>query len=379
MARGPVDIDAPAEPPEADRLDGFPHPRHTQTVFGQDAAWETFDAATQSGRLHHAWLLAGPEGIGKATFAYKAARALLRDAGPSDLGGEQSDHLVGALAHPRLLVLRRPFDPKTKKHSAVIPVDEVRKLKPFVAKSADRNSWRVVIIDDANDLNIAAANALLKVLEEPPRQTIFLLVAPQPGALLATIRSRCRLLTLEALQASDFSNALNQALQQSDDAPSITRTLNVAEIEQLRTLSGGSVRRALTLIAQDGMQLVSAISDHFQRLPDVEWEDLRRFAERISGPSQDGQFELATTLILERLAGLVKAKTCDLGSRGDVALANRLIASGMVARWAELWETGWRNRAQTLALNLDKKYFVLKLFADLSVAARQANTPNQSA
>lgn len=372
MARGPVEVDAPSEQPEADRLDGVPHPRHTETLFGHDVCWQEFEHAAKADRLHHAWLLTGPEGVGKATFAYKAARVLLKDAGPSDLGGGQSDRLVGAMAHPRLLVVRRPFDPKTKKFTSVIPVDEVRKLKPFVAKSADRKSWRVVIIDDANDLNIAAANALLKVLEEPPRQTVFLLVAPQPGALLATIRSRCRSLAFEPLTGSQFSDALNQALRNGDRNGSEAPALNIAELEQLEILSGGSVRRALALMSEDGMHLVSEISEQFKRLPDVEWDNLRRFAETISGPGQEGRFELATSLILEKLAALIKARASNMGPAGDVELARRLIDTGTVASWAELWERVWRDRAQTLALNLDKKTFVLTLFADLSASAREA-------
>ena len=159
--------------------------------------------------MHHAWLLAGREGIGKATFAYRLARHVLARPEERDPFGQSLEvaadstaaRQVAALSHPGLLVLRRPYDTRTKRFGASIPVDEVRRLKSFLGLTAGDGAWRVVIVDAADDLNINAANALLKSLEEPPKRAVFLLVSSEPSRLLPTIRSRSRRLDLAALAA----------------------------------------------------------------------------------------------------------------------------------------------------------------------------------
>jgi DNA polymerase-3 subunit delta' len=157
--------------------------------------------------MHHAWLLGGRKGIGKATLAYRFARAAL--AHPSERQSDRASldiaedtrasRQVRALSHPGLLVLRRPYDDKGKRFAASIPIDEVRRLRSFLSHSAGEDAWRVVIVDEANELNVNAANALLKSLEEPPARAVFLLVSSAPGQLLPTIRSRCRALSFQPL------------------------------------------------------------------------------------------------------------------------------------------------------------------------------------
>ena len=225
MARAPAAAVIEARP-EADRLEGFPHPRETAKLFGHEPAERALAEALASGRMHHAWLLAGPPGIGKATLAYRLARAALAD--PSERSAtdltvpedSRAARQVRALSHPGLLVIRRPWDDKAKRFATTIPVDEVRRLRSFLGHSAAEATWRVVIVDDANELNVNAANALLKSLEEPPPRTVFLLVAPAPGRLLPTIRSRCRTLVLAPLEPAALRAAATQALAAADvDAP----------------------------------------------------------------------------------------------------------------------------------------------------------------
>ena len=166
MARAPALQEIEASP-EADRLDGFPHPRQTRSVIGHDVAQQMLAEGVRSGRLHHGWLFTGPEGIGKATLGYALARHLLarpdeRDAAAASLVIPVSSiayRQVTALSHPDLLVLRRPWDPKTKRQTSTIPVDEVRRLRMFLGHKAEAASWRVVLVDAADDLNASAANA----------------------------------------------------------------------------------------------------------------------------------------------------------------------------------------------------------------------------
>ena len=372
MARAPVEMAAQEDLPESDRLADFPHPRHSMDIFGHDQAQKIFATSLQSGRLHHAWLLTGPEGIGKATFAYHCTRHLLGKSGAGDIQGQQSDRLVAGLVHPRLLLIRRPYDPKTKKFTASIPVDEVRRLRPFVGKTAEAGSWRVVLIDNANELNVSAANALLKVLEEPPRQTVFFLIAPEPGRLLATIRSRCRALALEPVTGDAFARAMQHAWSGRDEPA--TADLSSDRLAHLAAISGGSVRRALVLADNDGEVLFQRVVALFEQLPDIDWVKVRTLAEELSVPGQDGQFHLVLELVLQKIAALAKARATDNGHQVDLDQARRLISDPMVASWAELWETIARQKAETQALNLDRKSLILSVFSGLSKNA----TPEMS-
>jgi DNA polymerase-3 subunit delta' len=208
MARAPASAAAEIETaPEADCLEGFTHPRLTARVYGHSNVEDMLAGVLHSGRMHHAWLICGREGIGKATLAYRFARAALARPDERDMFGSTLDidastataHQVAALSHPGLLLLRRGYEPKTKRFHASISVDEVRRLRSFLSLSAEEGSRRVVIVDSADEMNVNAANALLKSLEEPPPQTIFLIVSAAPRRLLATIRfRRCRSPIFEA-------------------------------------------------------------------------------------------------------------------------------------------------------------------------------------
>ena len=225
MARAPT-VQETENLPEADRLDGAPHPRMTAKLFGHRGAEQTLAEGLASGRMHHGWLLSGAEGIGKATLAYRFARAALSHSDERDSAGKSlsvssetsGSRQVRALSHPGLLIIRRPYLIKDKRMAASIPVDEVRRLRQFLALSVEPKAWRVVIVDSADELNIAAANALLKSLEEPPPRTIFLLITSQPGRLLATIRSRCRVLPMSSLTPSQLRQAATQALEAESSA-----------------------------------------------------------------------------------------------------------------------------------------------------------------
>ena len=229
---------------EPDRLDGFSTPRHVDRLFGHGEAMGEFADALTSGRMHHGWLLVGPEGVGKATLAYHFARAVLAGGDAGHTGETvDSDHplfrKVAALSHPNLLLLRRSWNEKSKRYSRFIGVDEVRRLRAFLGNTAGEGGWRVVIVDRADELNQNAANAILKALEEPPPRTLFLLISSAEGRLPVTIRSRTRTLRVAALDDSDLEKAVRAALAR-DEHEADAKTLSTA-----LALSQGSVRRAL--------------------------------------------------------------------------------------------------------------------------------------
>jgi len=361
--------------PEIDRLESFPHPRETTGLFGHEAAEHELAAAFAGGRMHHAWMLSGPAGIGKATLAYRWARYALaspqeREAAAGSLAIPDMSiavRQVRALSHPGLAVVRRAYDQRTKRFPATIPVDEVRSLKTFLGRTADEGTWRIVIVDSADELNLNAANALLKALEEPPRRTLFLLVVAQPQRLLRTIRSRCRTLELTPLGPENLRRAATAALAAAETAPPAE-----TDWRTLEALAEGSVRRLLELSAADGLSLYRRIEGLFQSLPRIDWQVAHALGEELGSTAADARFTLFFDLLLGLIARIVRSAASGTGSPDDMALARKLIPAGRLASWAELWETIVRDKAETLALNLDRRMLILDTLARVERTAEAA-------
>jgi DNA polymerase-3 subunit delta' len=371
MARAAASRDVEA-PPEADRLDGVQHPRETLRLFGHERLEAELASGFDGARMHHAWLISGPEGVGKATLAYRIARFLL--ARPADRGAAgaldvKTDavaaRLVRALSHPDLLVLRRPWNHQTKRHAQVITVEEVRRLRSFLGHTAEAGSRRVVIVDTADLLNVSAANALLKSLEEPPPQTVFLLLTAAPGRLLPTIRSRCRTLALAPLDETSLRRAVLAALEAGEATPP-----GPDDWPRLVALAEGSARRALALWLGGGLKLEDKLLQLVQPLPTVDWGAVHALADEISSQAAAERFEMFFDLLLKRLARLVRAAAGLAAGDEDRRLAARLIPEARLATWAELWETIAREKSEAQALNLDRKSLILQTFGRIGAAAR---------
>lgn len=228
------------------------------TLHGHDEAVTDFLSARESGRLHHAWLLAGPRGIGKARFADLAARRVLAEAaGPAiEMPGLSTppDHPIASLldagSHPDFIRLERAYREKTDDHARNISVEQVRGLQRLFGVTPSLSPWRAIVIDAMDDLEPAAANALLKNLEEPPPSTVFLLVAHSPGRLLPTIRSRCRTLRFGRLEPAPMRAALADALPEADDE----------EVAQLTRIGEGAPGTAMRFAGLDVAALDTAIA-----------------------------------------------------------------------------------------------------------------------
>ena len=371
MARAPQSIEI-EELPEADRLDGFPHPRQTVSLFGHDAVEDMLREAVAGGRMHHGWLMTGPAGAGKATLAYRLARYLLASPAEreraSGLGISETSaatRQVRALSHPGLLVIRRPYNVKDKRFPTSIPIDEVRRLRGFLSHAAGDGAWRVVIVDTADELNINAANALLKSLEEPPPRTVFLLISSEPGRLLATVRSRCRTLELAPLGREALRRAVRQALATSE-----TSEPDPSDWPTLERLGQGSVRRVLALQAAGGLDLYARVLNIVASLPAVDWGAIHATGDELGGVAAEQRFQLFFELLLDLVARLVRAAATGEGSGDEAALAGRIVGPARLATYAELWERVARAKADTLALNLDRKALILETVRELEAAAR---------
>lgn len=360
---------------EPDRLEGFSAPREVDCLFGHAGALAEFEDALGSGRLHHAWLLVGPEGVGKATLAYGLAREVLAlgEAAPGErtqVSPISADHpvfrKVAALSHPNLLLLRRSWNERSKRYSQWIGVDEVRRLRGFLGHSAGELGWRVVIVDRADELNQNAANALLKTLEEPPRRTLFLLVATAEGRIPVTIRSRCRTLRVGALGEEDLDRAVRAALAR--DGYEVEAETHLTAL----ALSQGSVRRALELATGEGIGLYRELLAALGKLPELDGARLHRLVERLGGAADSERLELFLSLLLGLLERLIRGAAMGEEPIGEEReLARRLVARASLPQWVEVWEAIGRAKADAASLNLDRSLLVLEAFYRLQQVARE--------
>ncbi len=372
MARAPV-LQEVEDLPEADRLDGFPHPRHTRNLFGHAGAENLLAEAVASRKLHHGWVISGSAGVGKATLAYRLARHLLADPSERDPFAQtlaidpetRAARQVAALSHPGLLVLRRPYDTKAKRFAQSITVDEVRRLRSFLAHSADAGQWRVVIVDTADDLNVNAANAILKSLEEPPVQTVFVLLTSEPGRLLPTIRSRCRTLDLASLGLDDLKRAVAQAFAGGDAEPP-----GAQDWERLAELSGGSVRRALTISSSGGLKTYERVLALVSALPRVDWGAVHTLGDELAGAAAEQKLEAFFDFLFGLLHRIIRARATGQGSGADLQLAQKLIGDGRLPHWARAWEELQSEKSTALDLNLDRKALILATVGKLEGVAR---------
>jgi DNA polymerase-3 subunit delta' len=312
----------------------IPHPREVFDFAGGEAVETAFLTALERGRLHHAWLLVGPEGVGKATFAYRAARRLLGAAAEPALGllGSSPDdpvsRQVAARSSPDLMVIEREgADGKPRK---VIPVDEARAIPEFFSKSPARAPYRVAIIDAADDLNVNAANAVLKTLEEPPPRGVLLLVSHAPGGLLATLRSRCRRLRFEPPpEEAAAAWVAARAEISPEDALRLTR------------MAAGAPGRAWRLAGLGALKMDEAAGDLLRGLPRVDDSAMLALADGFRGGEGAARFNL----LFERLADQVRAMAAGQALAGEGA---------PMERWAEAWEMLTRLPREVEAVNLDR-------------------------
>ncbi|WP_026758855.1 DNA polymerase III subunit delta' [Sediminimonas qiaohouensis] len=366
-------MDDTAQLPEPDRIEGAPHPRMTPHLFGQDTAENAFLAAYGAGRLHHGWLITGPAGVGKATLAWSIARFLLAhppqqgaglfgaEAPPDTLTIDPDHpvaHRVAALSDPGLFLLRRPYDEKAKRLKQQITVDEVRRVKSFFSLSAADAGRRVVIVDCADEMTTSAANALLKLLEEPPANTTLLLISHQPSRLLPTIRSRCRELRLSPLSPRDMSRALQQAgaTGEGDTTP-----------EALAELAGGSVGAALRLTAMDGVRRYGEMVALYSDLPQLDRQRALKLAEAGAARGAEARLDMLIALndlFLTRMArfGAIGAPPTVEAAPGEAALIARLAPDPRRARmWADLAQSLGARIAHGRAVNLDPASLILDM------------------
>ena len=332
-------------------------PRETLALFGHAEAEQTLLAAYKSGRMPHAWLIGGPPGIGKATLAFRLARFVLAHADPAAKDVQNATSLavdadnpvarrIAAQAQGDLLVLERTVNEQTGKLYTVIRVDDVRRSVGFFGSTAGEGGWRIAIVDAVDDLQREGANALWKILEEPPARTLLLLISNAPGRELPTIRSRCRRLLLRPLDTEDVARAL---------AAATGRAADDAQLREAAAAADGSVSRALGLLDGPALALRQRVLDLFGQLPEPDPRALHALGDALGGNDPE-TLAAFMDLVNGWLSARLEASARDLKRMDRVARTWEKV--NRVAREAEIY-------------NLERKPLVFTVFGALAEAARQ--------
>ncbi|RTL75926.1 MAG: DNA polymerase III subunit delta' [Bradyrhizobiaceae bacterium] len=337
-------------------MPSVPHPRETTSLHGHAAAEASLLTAYKSGQIPHAWLIGGGQGIGKATLAYRMARFVLAHPDPSSQDVQQAGTLqvdaphpvarqIAAGSHGGLLTLERSANDKGVMRS-VITVDESRETISFFGSTAAVAGWRVCIVDTVDELNANASNALLKILEEPPSRSLFLLVSNMPSRVLATIQSRCRKLSLRPLSVDEVIAAGAEAMQSDAADPQLREAAEAAD---------GSVAHALMLIGGEALGLQQRTAALLDMLPRLDHRALHALGDAL--PLND---RVALRTFVETVERWLSARL-----RADELQSNL----PRLARFAEVWEKIGKAARETESFNLERKPLVFSVFGWLAEAS----------
>lgn len=349
---------APDAPPESDAFPGAPHPRHAARLVGHAAAEAEMLGAYREGRLAHAWLIGGREGVGKATLAWRFARFVLANPDPGAPAVRAATTLsvspdhpaarqLAAMAHPDFALVRREWNAKSKTPYTEIRVEDLRAGLNMFHMSAAFGGWRVAIVDSAEDLNRSGANSLLKLIEEPPPRSLILIVAHRPGQVLPTIRSRCRRLLLERLSPAEIGAVIGGLGAPWSAADLEARTIAAGRAD-------GSVREALRRLDPEAEGIGALIDAAIAQLPSADPRAIHKLAEAVSGRAAADAFAALTAALYDWLAARARA---------DASPAAR-------ETLAALWDRIRAATRETEALNLDRKLHVLAVFEEIASRAR---------
>ncbi len=356
-------------------IEGLLPPRQMSECLSHEDVETALLELIDSSRMPHALIFAGPQGIGKATLSFRLARYLLKNGSQDSADGglfgdtlpqEKAENLfvapddpvfrrVASGGHPDLFTAERPFDDAKGRAKGSVDVDTVRKINPFMRMTASQGGWRIVIVDDADTMNRNAQNAILKMLEEPPARTLLILVAHRPGALIPTIRSRCRVISFQPLSHDVFHTLIRRnhgGLPQDD-------------LDVLYNIARGSVGRGLQIAEEGGLEIVGKLVHLLYGWPDWPWSQIHMLADTMGRPGQEDSLRAFQDVLLWIVETLLRAK-----ARGEAPPAplnneatEKLLAHYSLEDWIAI-AANLRSHFDTVAhANLDKRHAVLGAFS----------------
>ncbi|MCD6035877.1 MAG: polymerase subunit delta [Rickettsiales bacterium] len=347
-------------------------PRETVDLIGHAQAERLMLQSANSGALHHAWLISGARGIGKATLAYRFARFLLAGGAggglfgaPESLALAQGHPLISRIvqgSHPDILVVETAVDEKTGKVAKEIVVDDARKIGKFLSLTPSESDYRIVIIDSIDEMNRNAANSILKLLEEPPARAILLLVSHAPGRLLPTIRSRCRQVKLQPLSQDDFYRVVQTHV------PEMRRT----EAMKLGQLSEGSPGFAIALNEEKGLALYERLVKLLLTLPQLDTNAAYALGDTVSDKTDSASWQMMTYLLEWLMTRVIRHGIGDaIGEElvpGEYTVVEKLLAQKPVSEWLKLRVELQEQVRDTERVNLDKRQMMVSLLSQIKAA-----------
>ena len=362
--------------------EGLDEPRHSNICLGFETQEKQVLDLYESGQMPHALIFSGPKGIGKSTFAYRVARFLLKNGlkdNDSDQGGLFGEALpseplasldvskneptftqVAAGGHSDLLTIERQIDTKKGARKANLDVETARKVAPFLRMTASNGGWRLVVIDDADTMNRNAQNALLKILEEPPKNTLLILITHRLGAMIPTIRSRCRTINCQPLNNDHMKTLLGKVAGS---------TLSNDEESMILSMSSGQIRKAIDLYEQGGLEILTELLSVCGSWPQFPWVTIHQMADNVGRAGQDSAYKAFEQSFLWLAETITLAKAKNIISL-DKPLNSGVFASMMahysLEQWLNICENLKQHFDQARVSNLDKRQAVLRAFAHLS-------------
>lgn len=362
--------------------EGLDEPRYSSICLGFESQEQQILDLYDSGQMPHALILSGPQGIGKATFAYRVARFLLKNGiknNDSDQGGlfgealpsealtsldvlkdEPTFSQVAAGGHSDFLTIERQIDPKKGTRKANLDVDTARKVAPFLRMTASNAGWRVVIIDDTDTMNRNAQNALLKILEEPPKNTLLILITHRLGAMIPTIRSRCRTINCHPLSEENMRTLLTKVAGSA---------LSSDEEAMVLSMSNGQIGKAIDLFEQGGLEVLTDLISVCSNWPQFPWVNIHQMADNIGRAGQDNAYKAfeQSFLWLAQTMTFAKAKNkIALDKPLNSGVFASMMAHYSLEQWLNICENLEKHFDQSRFANLDKRQSVLRAFAHLS-------------
>jgi len=360
-------------------LEGLKEPRHSDVCLGHQNIEKQILDLYHNGQMPHAVIFSGPRGIGKSTFAFRTARFLLKHGlKDSNQGGLFGDALpteplttldvakddpvfskIAAGGHPDLITIERAIDPRKGTIKEALDVDTARKVTPFLRMTPSEGGWRVVIIDDADTMNRNAQNALLKILEEPPKNTLLILIAHRIGAMIPTIRSRCRTMTFQSLSHTDMDKLLDKVAGAA---------LSGDQKAMIMAMAEGQIGKAIDLYENEGLETLQSLIALCASWPDMPWVDIHHLADQIGRAGQENAYMAFEQFFLWMTSTMTFAK-----AKGENALQKPLyqgVFSSMMAhysleQWLNICENLKEHFERARYANLDKRQAVLAAFSYL--------------